>query len=307
MRRNKRDYLILCAKGMMMGAADVVPGVSGGTIAFITGIYEELIDSIRRFNPEAIRILRREGPLACWRYLNGRFLLALLAGILFSLLTLSRAVLYLLAEYPVLLWSFFFGLILASAWSVGRHIRGWNGNLVATFALGVLLAYLITEQAPGSVEPSSAMVFLAGMIAICAMILPGISGSFMLLLMGMYAPILGAVKGLEWGTLLLFGGGCVVGLLSFSRLLSWAFHHHRMVTLALLGGFMLGSLNKVWPWKYTLAYAINSKGEAVPVQQQNLLPGSFEALTGLDAWFWPALVLMLVGAALGLLLDRQKT
>ncbi|MET4001177.1 DUF368 domain-containing protein [Marinobacterium sp. MBR-109] len=305
--RSKKDYLVLSGKGMMMGAADAVPGVSGGTIAFITGIYEELIDSIKQFNPEAVRILFSEGLLSCWRYVNGNFLLALVSGILLSLLTISRVVLYLLDEYPILLWSFFFGLILASTWSVIRHIRGWNMNLMATFAMGVLLAYIITEQAPGSVEPSSLIVFLAGMIAICAMILPGISGSFILLLMGMYAPILGAIKGLEWAILLVFMAGCAVGLLSFSRVLSWAFHHHRMLTLALLGGFMLGSLNKVWPWKYTLSYTINSKGEEVPVLQQNLLPGSFEALTGLNDWFWPALMLMLVGAALGILLDRQKT
>lgn len=305
--RSTKDYLILSGKGMMMGAADAVPGVSGGTIAFITGIYEELIDSIKQFNPEAVRILFSQGLLSCWRYVNGNFLLALVCGIFLSLLTISRVVLYLLDEYPILLWSFFFGLILASTWSVVRHIKGWNMNLVATFGIGALLAYIITEQAPGSLDPTSMMVFFAGMIAICAMILPGISGSFILLLMGMYAPVLNAVKGFEWGILLVFMAGCVAGLLSFSRVLSWAFHHHRMLTLALLGGFMLGSLNKVWPWKYTLSYTINSKGEEIPVLQQNLLPGSYLELTGLNDWFWPALVLMLVGAALGILLDRQKT
>jgi putative membrane protein len=305
--RSKKDYLILSGKGMMMGAADAVPGVSGGTIAFITGIYEELIDSIKRFNPEAVRILFREGVGSCWRYVNGNFLLALVAGILLSLLTISRVVLYLLDEHPILLWSFFFGLILASTWSVVRHIRGWNFNLMAAFASGVLFAYMITVQSPGNLEPTLPAVFMAGMIAICAMILPGISGSFILLLMGLYAPILEAVKGLEWAILLVFMVGCAAGLLSFSRILSWAFHHHRMLTLALLGGFMLGSLNKVWPWKYTLSYTINSKGEEVPVLQQNLLPDSYHQLTGLNDWFWPALALMLAGALLGILLDRQKT
>jgi len=305
--RSTRDYLILSCKGMMMGAADAVPGVSGGTIAFITGIYEELIDSIRQFNPEAVRILFREGPLSCWRHVNGNFLLALGLGILASLLTLSHLMLYLLDTHPIMIWSFFFGLILVSTWGVIRHVRGWDMNLVAAFVLGALLAYIITEQAPGNLEATGLTVFLAGTVAICAMILPGISGSFILLLMGLYAPILSAIKGLEWSTLLLFMAGCVVGLLSFSRLLSWAFHHHRMLTLALLGGFMLGSLNKIWPWKYTLAYTINSRGEEVPVLQQNLLPGSYEVLTGLSAGTWLALTLMLAGAALGILLDRQKT
>lgn len=305
--RSKKDYLILSGKGMMMGAADAVPGVSGGTIAFITGIYEELIDTLKQFNPQAVRILFSEGVPSCWRYVNGNFLLALVSGILLSLVTISRVVLYLLDTHPIMLWSFFFGLILASTWSVIRHIKGWDTNLVATFALGSLLAYIITGQAPGSIEPSSLIVFLAGMVAICAMILPGISGSFILLLMGLYAPILGAIKELEWAILLVFMAGCVVGLLSFSRVLSWAFHHHRMLTLALLGGFMLGSLNKIWPWKYTLSYTINRHGEEVPMLQQNLLPSSYETLTGLNDWFWPAMLLMLVGAVLGILLDRQKT
>lgn len=304
--RSKKDYLLLSGKGMMMGAADAVPGVSGGTIAFITGIYEELIDTLKQFNLEAVRILFSEGVLSCWRYVNGNFLLALVSGILLSLLSISHLVLYLLEEHPILIWSFFFGLILASTWSVVRHVRGWNFNLAAMFVSGALLAYVITDQAPGTVEPTSLLIFLSGMIAICAMILPGISGSFILLLMGMYTPVLGAIKGLEWVTLALFVSGCVVGLLSFSRVLSWAFHHHRMLTLALLGGFMLGSLNKVWPWKYTLAYTINRHGEMVPLLQDNLLPGSYEVLTGLNAWFWPAAMLMLLGALLGVVMDRQQ-
>ncbi|WP_010323520.1 DUF368 domain-containing protein [Marinobacterium stanieri] len=304
--RNKRDYLVLSAKGMMMGIADAVPGVSGGTIAFITGIYEELIDTLKSFNTEALRLLFSQGPVACWRYVNGSFLLAVLAGILLSLVSVAHLTLYLLEHHPILIWSFFFGLILASTWSVLRHIRGWSTNLVSTFVLGGMLAYFITSRGPAMLEPTTLMTFLAGMIAICAMILPGLSGSFILLLMGMYAPVLEAVKELQWGTLGLFCAGCVLGLLSFSRVLSWAFHHHRMTTLALLGGFMLGSLNKVWPWKYTLAYSINGKGEEVPLMQDNLLPSSYEVLTGLDPQFLPALALMIMGALLGVLMDRQQ-
>lgn len=304
--RNKRDYLILSGKGMMMGVADAVPGVSGGTIAFITGIYEELIETLKRFNPQAVKLLFTQGPAACWQYVNAGFLCALLTGILVSLVSVAHLALYLLEHHPILIWSFFFGLIIASTWSVVRHIKGWSSNLASTFVLGALLAYFITEQTPGMLEPTSLMVFMAGAVAICAMILPGISGSFILLLMGMYTPVLGAIKGLEWVTLGIFASGCAVGLLSFSRILSWAFHHHRMLTLALLGGFMLGSLNKVWPWKYTLAYSINGKGEEVPLMQDNLLPGSYEVVAGLDPQLWPALGLMLLGGLLGWLMDRQQ-
>ncbi len=304
--RNLRDYLVLSAKGMMMGVADAVPGVSGGTIAFITGIYEELIDTLKSFNVEALCLLFSEGIGACWRHVNGNFLLALMAGILLSLVSVAHLTLYLLEHHPILIWAFFFGLILASTWSVLRHIRGWSTNLFSIFVLGGVLAYFITTRAPTLIEPSVLMTFLAGMIAICAMILPGISGSFILLLMGMYTPVMEAVKGLEWGMLSVFIGGCVLGLLSFSRVLSWAFHHHRMPTLALLGGFMLGSLNKVWPWKYTLAYSIDEKGGEIPLMQDNVLPGSFQMLTGLDAQLWPALALIILGALLGVLMDRQQ-
>lgn len=304
--RSLKEYLVLGSKGMLMGAADAVPGVSGGTIAFITGIYEELIDSLRRFDLVALRMLFREGPLACWRYLNGSFLLVLLTGIGLSLLTLAHGVLYLLDNHPVLLWSFFFGLILASVWSLVRHVRGWNTGMSLTFCAGALIAYLITSLVPGVVTATPLTIFGAGMVAICAMILPGISGSFILLLMGLYAPILNAIKQLEFVTLGLFAAGCALGLISFSRLLSWAFHHQRRVILALLGGFLLGSLNKVWPWKYTLSYTLNSHGDAVPLLQHNVLPGAFAELTGQSAWLLPSLALMALGMLLVLILDRHN-
>lgn len=303
--RSARDYLKLAGKGMMMGAADAVPGVSGGTIAFITGIYEELIESIRRCDLNALRILFSQGIGACWRHINGTFLVTLLSGIIISLVSLARVVLYLLDNQPVLLWSFFFGLILASVWSLVRHVKGWNLNSNLTFLLGALVAYVITSMVPGTVSVTPWTLFGSGMLAICAMILPGISGSFILLLLGMYAPILAAVKGFEFVSLGLFVGGCVIGLISFSRLLSWAFHHHRRMILALLGGFMLGSLNKVWPWKYTLSYTLDRHGEAVPLLQRNVFPSAFNELTGLPAQLWPALALMLVGVVLVLVLDRN--
>ncbi|MBV1788831.1 DUF368 domain-containing protein [Marinobacterium sp. D7] len=304
--RTPREYLALAGKGMMMGAADAVPGVSGGTVAFITGIYEELIDTLRSFDLQALSILYRDGIAACWRHINGTFLVTLLGGILLSLMTLSRGVLFMLNHYPVLLWAFFFGLILASVWSLMRHVRGWNLSTSMVFFVGVLLAYMITSLTPGTLVVSPFTLFGSGMVAICAMILPGISGSFILLLMGMYAPVLSAVKHFEFFNLGLFAAGCAIGLLSFSHLLSWAFHHHRRVILALLGGFMLGSLNKVWPWKYTLSYTIDRHGESIPLLQRNVLPDVFTQLTGQGALLWPALVLMVVGVLLVVLLDRHN-
>lgn len=303
-KRTMQQYLALFFKGVMMGAADVVPGVSGGTIAFITGIYEELINTIKGFNLGSLKVLFTEGPKAFWQQVNGTFLLVLLAGIITSIATIAGAVLFLLANYPIHLWSFFFGLILASVWLVMSHIEKWDLNLIFSFILGSLVAYMVTSLAPVSVEPTALMVFISGAIAICAMILPGISGSFILLLLGMYAHILVAVKGADLQLIGLFLVGCVVGIMSFSRLLSWMFSHHRQMTLALLAGFMLGSLNKVWPWKYTLAYTLDRHGEQVPLQQENILPWHFESLTGSPSYLILAGVLMLLGIAIIVVMER---
>lgn len=305
MQRSKKEYVMLAGKGMLMGAADVVPGVSGGTVAFMTGIYEELIHSLKQCGPAALKVLFTQGVLACWRHINGTFLLTLVGGILFSLLTLARVVLYLLDQYPVLLWSFFFGLILASTWSVMRHTGRFGWNVAAVFLLGAVTALQVTSMTPGVVDPGYLMIFASGMIAICAMILPGISGSFILLLLGMYAPVLMALKAFQLDFIALFVLGCVVGLLGFSRVLSWAFAQYRILTLSLLGGFMLGSLNKVWPWKYTLSYSINRQGQEVPIQQKNILPDTFQALTGQDPMTLVAIGLMVLGVALVLVLDRR--
>ncbi|KDE40502.1 MAG: DUF368 domain-containing protein [Nitrincola lacisaponensis] len=305
MQRSKKEYAVLAGKGMLMGAADAVPGVSGGTVAFITGIYEELIHSLKQCGPEALKVLFTQGIAACWRHINGTFLLTLVGGILFSLLTLARVVLYLLDQYPVLLWSFFFGLILASTWSVMRHTGRFGWNVAAVFVLGTLLALQVTSMTPGVADPGYMMIFVSGMVAICAMILPGISGSFILLLLGMYAPVLMALKAFQLDFIAVFVLGCVIGLLSFSRVLSWAFAHYRVLTLSLLGGFMLGSLNRVWPWKYTLSYSINRQGEEVPIQQKNILPDTFHALTGQDPMTLVAVGLMVLGVILVLVLDRR--
>ena len=223
---------------------------------------------------------------------------------MFSIFTVSRLVLYWLDAYPVMLWSFFFGLILAAIWSLVRHIEKWDIKTSAFFLFGTLAAYLITMIPPSAIEPTNLFVFLSGMLAICAMILPGISGSFILLLLGMYTPILTAIKNLEIATLALFAVGCVFGLLSFSRVLNWMFSTHRTLTLALLGGFMLGSLNKVWPWKQTLESTVNSHGKTIPLVQENILPGTFEMITNQPSYLWYAITLTFLGAGAVLLLEK---
>ncbi len=294
-------------RGIAMGAADVVPGVSGGTVAFITGIYETLLNSIKNINPFALKILFKQGAGAFWRHINGTFLLVLLAGILTSIAVLSRAIIYLLEVHPVLIWSFFFGLILSSAVWMLKQIGQWNINYLMALGIGIAVSYTLTIIAPAEALVTPLTVFMAGSIAICAMILPGISGSFLLLLMGMYAPVLNAIKTLDFLLIGSFLGGCVVGLLSFSHLLSWMFKRAHDLTIVVLTGFMLGSLNKVWPWKYTVSYRINSHGEQVPVMQDNILPMSYQHLSGFDPMIWQAVLLAAIGALLVLGIERMMT
>jgi putative membrane protein len=302
--RTKSGYVSVAAKGILMGAADAVPGVSGGTIAFITGIYEELIYSLKQCGVSALKVLFREGVKSTWQHINAGFLLALFSGIIISILSISGVVLYLLANYPILLWSFFFGLILAAVWSVIRHIDRWQTDIIVAFLVGTLSAFFITTISPTTIETTPFIVFLSGMIAICAMILPGISGSFILLLLGMYAPMLTAVKELQLVTLCIFAGGCVAGLLSFSHVLSWMFQHYKTMTLSLLGGFMLGSLNKVWPWKQTMESVIDRHGKEVPLVQNNILPHTFETLNTQPAYMWSAILLMVLGLGMVVVLEK---
>lgn len=297
-----KKYFLLYAKGIAMGAADVVPGVSGGTIAFISGIYDELLRSIAGV-PEALMQLLRGRIKAAWQTANATFLLVLLAGILTSILSLARLITYLLAHHPVPVWSFFFGLILVSVYLVGRDIGRWSWSRCLSLLLGLAFAYWITVAAPIQWGSDPLTLFFAGAIAICAMILPGISGSFILLLLGLYATVLGAVKSLDLAVLAVFAAGCLVGLLSFARLLSWMLSHWRDLTLAFLTGLMLGSLNKVWPWKETISWRIDSKGEQVPLLEHNLLPGQFAEVSGQDAQLLLAIFLAFAGVFVVLALE----
>lgn len=302
-RRSLKEYLLLFSKGVAMGAADVVPGVSGGTIAFITGIYEELLGSIRSVNGEAVKLLLRFRMADFWRHINGSFLVVLLSGIMFSIVSLSRVILYLLENYPELLWSFFFGLIVASAVVVGKKIPRWTIGVVLFGLAGAAIAYYVTIATPTQTPEAYWFIFLSGAIAICAMILPGISGSFLLVLLAKYEFILGAVKELRISIVAVFGLGCLVGILAFSHVLNWALKNYHNATVALLTGFMVGSLNKVWPWKQTLETYTDRHGEVKPLVQENVLPGTYETLTGHASYLFYGILLAIFGFLLVYLID----
>lgn len=274
--RTSKDYFILALKGMAMGAADVVPGVSGGTIAFISGIYEELLNTINSVNRDALKILFSGNLKLFWQHINGNFLAALFLGIGISIVSLAKLISHLLETQPLLLWGFFFGLILASIYLVSKKITQWNVTNGVGLLIGTVVAYYITVLPPMEQPNAGWFIFLSGTIAICAMILPGISGSFILLLLGSYQFILSAIKDLKLEVIALFGIGCITGLLSFSKLLSWLFKKYHDLTIAILTGFLVGSLNKIWPWKETISTRINSHGETVPFIQKNVLPEQFD-------------------------------
>lgn len=295
MKRNPKDYGLLVLKGMGMGAADVVPGVSGGTIAFIVGIYEELIDSIKSINTASLKMLLTGKIGTFWKAINGSFLLSIVAGIGISIFSLAKLITYLLVHHPILVWAFFFGLVLASTWFVSKDIRRWNWKTVASFILGALLAYYITVASPAETPTNLPFIFLCGAIAICAMILPGISGSFILVLLGKYFYIMEAVKTFNIPVMLVFIAGAAIGITTFSRILSYALRKFHDITIAVLGGFMLGSLNKVWPWKKVLETYTDSHGELKPLVEINILP---------DHLVGEAVGLMLVGFFLVYFLEK---
>jgi len=289
MRRIK-DYFVLLLKGMGMGASDVVPGVSGGTIAFITGIYEELINSIKSVDLKSLRLLFSLKLKDFWKEVNGNFLLTVFLGIMISVFTLANFLEYLLINHPVYIWSFFFGLVVASAIVILKDIQTWNFITGLSFIAGLGIAYWITTISPAQSTTENWFVFLSGSLAICAMILPGISGSFILLLLGKYQYILNAVNELKISVLLIFILGAATGLMAFSRFLSWMLKKFRYQTIALLAGFMGGSLNKIWPWKETIEFFTDRHGEKHPLYQKNILPE-----VSLESDFIPAVLIAIGG------------
>jgi putative membrane protein len=302
LKRNINKYLFLVLRGLGMGAADVVPGVSGGTIAFITGIYEELVDSIKSINLEAIKLFFTGRWKSFWKQINGNFLLAVFAGVFISVLSLAKVLEYLLEHQPILIWSFFFGLILASSYVVSRKIKKWEYPKIVAIVGGIGIAFYITSVTPTTTTDAFWFIILAGAFASCAMILPGISGSFILLLLGKYAFALHAVNERIVVDLMLLGSGALVGIILFANLLSWLLKKHHDITIAVLVGFMIGSLNKIWPWKETLK-TIMVEGEVKPLVEKNILP----TLNNADDRFWLALLMAIIGIVLILLIEIVLT
>ena len=319
MHRQFLDYLVIILKGIAMGAADVVPGVSGGTIAFISGIYEELIESIDNVSFGVFKVCKQDGFKAAWNSINGSFLLALFSGIVISILSLAKLIKWLLHNEPILLWSFFFGLVLASILYIAKQIRGWSAKIIIAIIATSILSYYITLAEPFASPDSPFYLLFCGFIAIIAMILPGVSGAFILLILGAYQTAIDTInnliEGLTTGNMTLFKDaflkfvllaiGALIGLKVFSKALNWMFKHQKNLTLAILTGFMIGSLNKIWPWKEVLKTRINSKGEEVTLLDKSILPTSYDG----DNQMLMVLVFIVIGFAAILILEslgKQK-
>ncbi len=315
--RSLRDLLGITARGFAMGSSDIVPGVSGGTIAFIFGIYEELIDSIRTAGqPEFWRALLKLQIKDLFSIVNWKFLLALGLGILLAIITLAGLLESALENYPVYIWSFFFGLVLASVFVVSKRIKQWNVQLVILLAIGAVGSFFLVGLVPVTTPTAWWFLILVGALASCALILPGISGAFILVLLGKYEFVLGAVNGLRGGDIsniwpiMFIGIGAVLGLVTLAQILGWLFKNYHDYTVAILIGFMLGSLRKIWPWKVDVEWLlddlgnkiVNSDGHFIVVKQFNILP-DFSSQAGITE-FAIAFVLALVGVAAILLINR---
>ena len=296
--RTLMDYLGLAARGFAMGAADVVPGVSGGTMAFILGIYEELINSIKDIlSPEAARLLLAFKIKEALAALPWKFLLVVGVGILVAIFSLAPYLEWMLINQPVFLWSFFFGLVLASIFTITKRISWGDAKIVGAAIIGAIAAYIIVGMVPTETPDTWWFLFISGFIAICAMILPGISGSFILVLLGKYQDVLSAVNQRDFVTLFFVAAGAAVGIVTFAQVLSWLFKRYHDLTVAVLIGLMVGSLRKIWPWKETIRTITDRHGEIVPIEQINILPAAWTSEVTI------ALLLAIVGFALVFILD----
>jgi putative membrane protein len=299
--RKFKDFVFIALKGMAMGIAELVPGVSGGTIAFVTGIYEEFITSINNVNLNTLKVLKNEGFKMFWQKLNGNFLVTLVVGMLISILSLSKVISWLLEEHPIPTWAFFFGLVLASVIFVAKSINKWGGLALSLFILGTISAFYITTLPPSSSTGSLPFIFFSGAIAICAMVLPGISGSFILVLLGSYKTVLDAVNAKDLSIVLTFALGALFGILSFAKLLKWMFVNYKDATLAILTGFILGSLNKIWPWKNITEIIQIGKKEIII--DKNISPFAFEGDNQLSF----AIVAAIIGFSLIFILEKTAS
>lgn len=311
-KRTLREHVGVYLRGLAMGAADIVPGVSGGTIAFISGIYEELINSIRAFGePHILRSVLRFNIREVFRIVNWRFLLLLGLGILTAIFTLAGFLEHMLVNEPVFIWSFFFGLVLASVFMVSRRIKKWRTPLFIGLIAGTVFAFWLVGVVPHQTPNTWWFFLLSGALASCAMILPGISGSYILLLLGKYQEVLSAVNQRDFVTLGLIAIGAVIGLITFAQVLHYLFKRHHDITVAVLIGLMLGSLRKIWPWKVDTAwltdpssgaFVLDSAGERVVAATQNVLP-DLSTTAGMVE-FLIAVGLALLGALLVILIER---
>jgi len=283
--RSLSQYLILAIKGFCMGAANVVPGVSGGTMALILGIYEELINAIRSLNFKFLRLITFLKIREALSTISWPFLLPIGIGILSATFSLAKPLSWLLDNYPVIVWSFFFGLILSSVYTVSRVLKEWRMPTFAAIGVGGLAAYFLFGLVPAATPDALWFLFLGGFLAICAMILPGISGAYILVLLGKYHYILEAINNKDFGTLLILTAGALVGLLSFVRVIGWLLKRYHDLTMAILIGLMLGSLRRIWPWKETLTTFLDSHGKEMPALQTNILPPSLNSEVGLALLF----------------------
>lgn len=297
--RTPIQYIYITLKGIAMGAADVVPGVSGGTIAFISGIYEELISSINNIRPSLFKTLKNEGFKSFWEQANGNFLASLFTGIFISLFSLATIVSWLLENEPILLWSFFFGLVSASIFFVGKEIEKWTIASIFALVLGAVVAFYITTLPPNENIDSLPFLFLSGALAVCAMILPGISGAFILVLLGSYKTILEAVHERDIKIVVTVALGAIFGLLSFAKLLKWMFSNFKNLTLALLTGFIIGSLNKIWPWKSILETKVFGD-KIIPIKEESISPFNFDG----DPQIMYAILLAILGFSLIFIMEK---
>ncbi|MFT7229655.1 MAG: putative membrane protein [Bacteroidia bacterium] len=312
-----KDTIKIVLKGAAMGVAEVIPGVSGGTLAFITGIYERLLSAISSINVDLIKLWKTDGFKAVWARIDGYFLGRLLAGMAIGFILGLKLIVGLLQSHPVHIWSFFFGLILASIPLIGKQVKKWGGLEIVLLILGSALVYWITIAAPSQGSEHLAMVFLAGVLGVSALMLPGLSGSFVLLLLGMYTIMVPAIEefthhpfGPETTIIFVFALGMLVGLLSFAKVLTFTFRKYPNPTMALLTGFLIGSLNKVWPWQHVIETRVNSKGNEVVLFSESVLPSTFSELPvdnflyGNDSHVFVSIVIMAL--AIGIVFSMDK-
>jgi putative membrane protein len=297
------SQLLLFLRGVAMGAVDLVPGVSAGTIALVTGIYGELINTIKSFNLTALKILKNDGIAAAWQHINGQFLLILLSGILFSLFTFAGLMRFLLEAFPLQLWCFFMGLIISSVIYLLRQNPPSKPYLIGLLIMGILIASAFSVMPSAALGTSYVSIFIAGSIALCAMILPGISGSFILVLLGLYPMFIDALASFHVDFLMVFAMGGIVGLMLLSRILSWLMSHYKAAVIATMSGFLLGSLSIIWPWKNIAATVLSSENQ-LAVGAQNILPQNYLATVGQEPYLLSSSLAFVVGLLVVFLIER---